>query len=181
MEARQRSWPRMWLMTDERVGDRLWKAIGRLSPRSGIVFRHYSLPRPAREELAGRVASAARERGITFAVARDVELAERLAAEMVHNPGTPTDLPFSRSVHSLEEAQTAQAEGAALVFVSPVYPTRSHPGREPLGPELAIRIAKVAGVPPIALGGVNADKFAALELEGFYGWAGIDAWLDVRT
>jgi thiamine-phosphate pyrophosphorylase len=181
MEARQQSWPRVWLMTDERMGDRLWEAIGRLPDGAGIVLRHYSLPRPTREELAGRMASSALERGITLAIARDVQLAERLGAEMVHNPVTATDLPFSRSVHSLEEAQKALAEGAALVFVSPVYPTRSHPGREPLGPEFAARIAKVASVPAIALGGMNGQNFEALDREGFYGWAGIDAWLATRT
>jgi thiamine-phosphate pyrophosphorylase len=64
-----------------------------------------------------------------------------------------------------------------LVFVSPVYSTRSHPGRKPLSRSLALRIAKAAGVPAIALGGMNSLKSARLEREGFYGWAGIDAWL----
>jgi thiamine-phosphate pyrophosphorylase len=61
--------------------------------------------------------------------------------------------------------------------VSPVHETRSHPGRKPLGPELAIEIARAAGIPAIALGGMNAQNFTPLEREGFYGWAGIDAWL----
>ena len=33
---------RGWLMTDERMGERLWEAIDRLpSGSGGIVFRHY--------------------------------------------------------------------------------------------------------------------------------------------
>jgi len=36
---------------------------------------------------------------------------------------------------------------------------------------------QAAGVPAIALGGMDALKFARLRSEGFYGWAGIDAWL----
>jgi thiamine-phosphate pyrophosphorylase len=59
--------------------------------------------------------------------------------------------------------------------VSPVHSTRSHPGQAPLGPAKALRIARAAGVPAIALGGMDAHKFA--RLEGFHGWAGIDAWL----
>jgi thiamine-phosphate pyrophosphorylase len=64
-----------------------------------------------------------------------------------------------------------------LVFVSPVRATTSHPGQPPLGPERAGEIARATGVPAIALGGMDAEKFALLEREGFYGWAGIDAWL----
>lgn len=177
MKDRQQSWPRLWLMTDERMGDRLWDAIGRMPPGAGIVFRHYSLSRPAREELARRIGSAIRKRRITLGIAGDVELAERLGAEIVHNPAAPTSVPFSRAVHSLEEVDSAKAEGAALVFVSPVYATSSHPGGEPLGPKRAAEIAGAAGLPAIALGGVNARNFPALKREGFYGWAGIDAWL----
>jgi len=177
MEARQQSWPRVWLMTDERMGDQLWESVARLPQGAGIVLRHYSLPRHAREELGVRIASVAHESGITLAVAADVELAQRLGARLVHNPAVPTHPPFSRAVHSLQDARAARAGGAALVFVSPVYATRSHPEREPLGPKLAAEIANAAGVPAIALGGMNAENFAPLEREGLYGWAGIDAWL----
>jgi thiamine-phosphate pyrophosphorylase len=182
MEGRQQSWPRKWLMTDERLGDHLWKAIGRLPSGAGIVVRHYSLEPRQRQILAGRVADAARDRGLTIAIAGDAELARRTGAALVHNPrGEAEGLPFSRAVHSLGEAESAKAAGAALVFVSPVHATRSHPQAVPLGPEQAIRIAKAAGVPAIALGGVNEQNFGALERGGFYGWAGIDAWLRVRT
>ena len=64
---------------------------------------------------------------------------------------------------------------ASLVFVSPVFATRSHPGAPALGLDRAKRLAEAAGAPAIALGGMNARRFA--ELEGLYGWAGIDAWL----
>ena len=131
MERRQRSWPKLWLMTDERMGDSLWSAIEWLPRDAGIVLRHYSIERSERERLAARVSRIARTAGIRMAIAGDVELAERLGADLVHNPATgSTGLPFSRSVHSLAEAHAAKAEGAALVFVSPVYATRSHPGRE---------------------------------------------------
>jgi thiamine-phosphate pyrophosphorylase len=179
MTARQTDWPRQWLMTDERLGERLWEAIDRLPPgKAGIVVRHYGFDSPARDTIARRIAGVCSERRLTLAVAADVSLARSLGAGLVHNPAEAvSDLPFSRAVHSIEEAEAARAEGAALVFVSPVYATRSHPGREPLGPVQARRIAEAAGAPAIALGGMNALNFARLEREGFYGWAGIDAWL----
>ena len=176
MHARHHLWPTTWLMTDERMGDRLWGAVARLPDGAGIVFRHYSLPSEARTAMAARLAAVAEQRGITLAVARDGELAKRLGAKLVHNPA-PRDsgLSFSVSLHSVEEANAAK--GAALAFVSPVFATSSHPERKPLGPTGAGEIARAAGVPAIALGGMDALKFAQLEHEGFYGWAGIDAWL----
>ena len=178
MDSRQRSWPRIWLMTDERMGEGMWAAIERLPPGAGIVLRHYSLHAAEREALAERIRELAGQRGLTLAVGADVELAKRLGADLVHNPGREAgDLPFSRAVHSVEQAELAARDGAALVFVSPVHATRSHPHAEPLGLERAVEIARAAGVPAIAMGGVNAVNFARLKRAGFYGWAGIDAWL----
>ncbi|HET6942070.1 MAG TPA: thiamine phosphate synthase [Sphingomicrobium sp.] len=183
MTVRQRPLPRAWLMTDERMGERLWDAIDRLPIKhSGIVFRHYLAPLDVRAALAGRIADICHRRSLTLAIAADTDLARSLGADFVHNPEViPTDLPFSRSVHSIEEAAAAKADGAALVFVSPVYRTSSHPGRKPLYRPMALRIAKTAGAPAIALGGLNALKFERLEREGFYGWAGIDAWLNADS
>ena len=128
--------------------------------------------------LAGRIADISHRRNLALAIAADCELARTLGADLVHNPSEPpVGLPFSRAVHSLEDAEAAKAEGASLVFVSPVYPTTSHPGRRALYRPLAVRIARAAGVPAVALGGMDAIKSARLEREGFHGWAGIDAWL----
>lgn len=65
--------------------------------------------------------------------------------------------------------------GADLVFVSPVFPTRSHPGAPSLGPAKAARIARAVGLPMIALGGMDARRFRRLRGR-FQGWAAIDAW-----
>lgn len=179
MTARQTPWPRAWLMTDERMGECLWEAIDRLPARNaGIVFRHYAIQADARADLGQRIADICRRRSLVLAIAADENLARTLGADLIHNPPEPLiDLPFSRSVHSLVEAEGAKADGVALVFVSPVYPTSSHPDRGSLGLALASRIATAAGVPAIALGGMTERKFPLLESEGFYGWAGIDAWL----
>jgi thiamine-phosphate pyrophosphorylase len=177
MDPSQTEWPRTWLMTDERLGDRLWSAIDRLPEGSGIVFRHYGLDCDARARLADRVSSICRERGFALSVAADVDLARAVGADLVHKPQVRTPrLPFSLAVHSMTEAAEAAGLGASLAFVSPVFETRSHPGRAPLGPALAAEIAQAARAPAIALGGMDERKFAQLR-ERFYGWAGIDAWL----
>ena len=178
MTKSQKPWPREWLMTDERMGERLWDAIDRLPfGRGGIVFRHYGLEPKRRELIGARIAEMCNKRGHLLGIARDADLARWLGAALVHNPDEATgDLPFSRSVHSLQEAATARDEGAALVFVSPVFETRSHPGQRPLGKTKAVRIAREAGVPAIALGGMDRVRYLEVR-DAFHGWAAIDAWL----
>ena len=180
MAANQPPWPRLWLMTDERIGDRLWEAIDALPVGAGIVFRHYSLGEEARRALGLRVAKAARQAGLVLAVAQSRQLADELGAALVHNPDGPGSLPCSMAVHDPHQADAARMAGAALAFVAPIYPTRSHPGAPHLGPHTAAELAKMVGCPVIALGGMDAARFDALQAAtsgAFYGYAGIDCWL----
>ena len=172
MPARQ-TLPRLWLMTDERIGAALDAAIARVPRGGGVVLRHHRSG-PA---LGERVASLCRERGLMLAVAGDVAFARQLRAAMVHNPsGDAGELLVSRSVHSRGEALAAR--GADLVFVSPLFPSASHPERAVLGIEEALALALLAGAPAIALGGMDAARGAAAMAAGFHGWAAIDAWLE---
>ena len=177
MEARQTPWPRAWLMTDERLGDRLWEALANLPDGAGgVVFRHYSLGKTERLNLGREVATIAGERGLTLAVAGSRSLAEQLGAQLAHNPDLAGALPLSLAVHDNAEAMAAKSSGASLAFVSPVLPTRSHPDRAALGVDRAWELAKLAGCPAIALGGMDAERFETLR-DRFYGYAGIGCWL----
>ena len=181
MAANQPEWPRYWLMTDERIGDRLWQAIDRLpAGEGGIVFRHYGLPDTERLALGRRLADLAKRRRLLLAVAGGRDLAEMLGAALTHNPSERGSLPFSMAVHDEQQALAAKLTGAALAFVAPIHSTRSHPDRQPLGPARAAGLATICGCPSIALGGMNAARFEELEsaFPGvFYGYAGIDCWL----
>jgi thiamine-phosphate pyrophosphorylase len=156
-------------MTDERQGEALWTALERLPPGSGIVFRHYRLGGEDRRALFARVKAVSRRRRLTLIVA-----GERLpGADGVHNrrgPGIRT-----ASAHDSAELRAAR-RGADLVFLGPVHPTRSHPGAAALGPARFDRLARRAGIPVIALGGMDSARFRALRHA--YGWAAIDAWSD---
>jgi len=78
------------------------------------------------------------------------------------------------AAHDRREAVAAVRRGADLLFVSPVFATRSHPGAEALGARKARRIAQGLPVVVVALGGMDARRFR--KLAGFDGWAAIDAW-----
>lgn len=181
MTTSQSQWPRHWLMTDQRIGEQLWEAIDHLPRGSGgIVFRHHGLGSEDRLALGKRIAKAAAERELKLAVSGSLSLANELGAMLIHNPVDPGDLPLSVSVHDEGDAARARRLGASLAFISPVHDTRSHPGAPSLGSDRAASLARLIDCPAIALGGMNAARFDALEkaLPGlFYGFAGIDCWL----
>ena len=165
---RRQTPPRLWLMTDERQGEGLWAALGRLPRGAGIVFRHYRLPAADRRALFGRVRRLARERGLVLVCAG----APIAGADGTH--GRPGAGLRTASVHNLREMRRAE-RWADLLFLSPVFPTRSHPGRAALGPLRFALLARQARVPVVALGGMDAERFRTLGGSA-YGWAGIDAW-----
>ena len=161
--------PRLWLMTDERLGDRLLEAVARLPEGAGIVFRHYGLDEAERRALFDRVRTA--HRGLLL-LAGPADLAAIWGADGSHGRHQGA---LTASAHDLAELRMAEAVGAALVFLSPVFPTNSHAGAPTLGPAGFAALAAETGLPVVALGGMNARRAAALS--GAYGWAGIDAWL----
>jgi len=79
---------------------------------------------------------------------------------------------IGRSVHTVEEAAAAVAEGADFLVVGSIYRTATHPEREPTGPELVTKAARL-GVPVIAIGGVTTERVAELKEAGAYGVAAI--------
>jgi thiamine-phosphate pyrophosphorylase len=167
--------PRIWLVTDERQGEKLLPAIAGLPPISGILFRHYSLEPAARQALFDRVRAQAAGAGHLLLLAGPPDFAASWGADGWHGRHEGAGL-HSESVHDADEIQRAEANGADLLFLSPVFATRSHPGGVMLGVEAFARLVRLARRPVIALGGVNANNAPQLLQVGAYGWAGVDAW-----
>jgi thiamine-phosphate pyrophosphorylase len=164
--------PKIWLMTDERLGEGLWRAIERLPRGSGIVFRHYATAVAERRAVFRRVIRMARARGLIVLRAGD----SCGYGEMgTHGSGRRTGGLRTMPAHSRAEAMAAMRRGADAVFVSPVFATESHPGASSLGVRGAQRIAQGLPVRAIALGGMDAQRFR--RMQGFYGWAAIGAWV----
>ena len=84
---------------------------------------------------------------------------------------------IGRSVHTADQARSAQAEGADYLLAGPVFETATHPGRTPLGIEGLREIIEL-GLPVIAIGGINADRARELARIGVYGVAAIRALWD---
>jgi thiamine-phosphate pyrophosphorylase len=83
--------------------------------------------------------------------------------------------------HDRRQAAAARRAGARVVFVSPVFATRSHPGAAAAGATRTARIARGLGIATIALGGMDEARFRRIARLGFDGYAAIDAWTDGRS
>lgn len=78
------------------------------------------------------------------------------------------------TAHSLRELGMARHLGADAILLSPVFATRSHPKARTLGPLRFSLLAARAGLPVIALGGMDARRAKRLRAGR---WAAIDGLL----
>lgn len=169
-------------MTDERQGDLLWRALDALPRGSGIVFRHYSLSPSARRMLFDRVKRVARRRGLMLLLAGPPSRAAAWGADGAHGRFSRIGagpMIVSRPVH--DAAELRAAHHADIVFISPVFATRSHPGGKVLGLGGFAALLAQAPMPAIALGGLDARRAKRLLAMGAYGWAGIDGLTPQQT
>ncbi len=124
--------PRLWLFTDARRLPDPRPAVARL-PRglAGVVLRHDG--EPGRAILGRDLARICRARRLTLVVAGDLRLAALLGAGVHLRAGRwPGILRRHRGVitssaHDLADLRRARRAGATLAFLSPVFPTLSHP------------------------------------------------------
>jgi thiamine-phosphate pyrophosphorylase len=151
--------PRRWLIVDLAPGELLPEAARRLPPGSGLLLLSHGLKPGTRARLKRALRRIAHARGLVL-----IDEAEGSAAR----------------VHDGREIARARLRGTRLLLLSPLAPTRSHPGTAPLPRMRAAALRRLAGRQVLALGGMNSRRFGKASALGFSGWAGIDAW-DART
>ncbi len=175
----RKSLPGLWLMTDERVADDRLLAAARALPRgrAGIILRHYRTPPGQRRALFDALRAIARRRRLILLLAGPARLAASWRADGWHGRDprrAPRRLLHSAPAHDRWEIRMAQRAGADLLFLSPLFPTRSHPGARVLGRARFAALAHATPLPVIALGGVTARHRRSLAGLGAIGWAAID-------
>lgn len=156
MPRRHPDLPTIWLLTDERLGDRLWTALRRLPRGSGVLVRHFSVEGPDRRTLLRRI----RQR---TALRHIVVLDE-------------TSSTIART-HDARELRRALLRRPDLLFVSPLFKTRTHPDWLPLGRMRAAALARLNPGKTLALGGMDARRYGQISPLGFSGYGAIDGWL----
>ncbi|WP_293968719.1 thiamine phosphate synthase [Sphingomonas sp.] len=165
-------------MTDERADGTLEQALARLPRGAGIVFRHHATPPAGRKARFAQVRRIAKARGLIVILAGDPRDAIGWRADGWHGRSARrVPLRFRTApAHDLAELVAARRAGVDVAFLSPVFPTRSHPGSSALGPLRFGLIARGAGIRVAALGGMTPRRYRRLAMLGASGWAAIDAW-----
>jgi len=171
-----RALPTLWLFTDTvRLPDPCRAAACLPRGRAGVVLRHDD--HPERAAVGRALARICRSRRLHLVVAGDVRLAAALRAGMHLRGGRwpgvlrlgPTRTGgrgrpgfVTSSAHGPADLRRAARNGAALVFLSPVFATASHPGEPTWGAVRWSRLVRSAPVPVGALGGITGRNIRRL-------------------
>ena len=154
----------------------LRQALAALPRGSGLIYRHYHLDGPERLARFRALRRMARARGHRIVLADSALTAREWGADGIY--GSPRALwPRRRGLihlataHDMADLGLAKRLGADAALLSPVFPTRSHPGGAVLGPVRFRLLARQAALPVIALGGMDVAKARAVK---WHRWAAID-------
>jgi thiamine-phosphate pyrophosphorylase len=164
----------------------------RLPAGAALVFRAFGAGDA--EAQGRRLLSLVRARGGRLLIGADAALAARLGADGVHLPERMAgragaikrrrpDWIVTAAAHSLSAARRARAAGADAAVLSAVFASRSPSAAAPIGPLRLALIARAAGLPVYALGGINETTARRLKDLPLAGLAAVDAFGDreVRT
>ncbi|WP_345719826.1 thiamine phosphate synthase [Qipengyuania sphaerica] len=167
MTSRQ-TLPLLWLLSDARNDAGLEDALAALPRGSGFVFRHYHLPEAERRQRFETLSRIARERSHSVILSRASGWGEdgHYGARRVEGSGL-----WLATTHDGDEIRDAISAGAAGIFLSPVFPTASHPASATLGVHGFHVLAQQSSVPVIALGGMNHERARELDWPR---WGAID-------
>jgi len=186
------SLPDLWLLSDKRNDASLGHLLGQFTAPIGFVFRHYHLPPAERFARYRTLRRIARAKGHLVILAGSAATARNWGADGVYAAppalGPPCPSPPRpglirpgliriATAHNLLEIAQAGRMRADAVMLSPVFPTRSHPGGRTLGALRFLMLAKYARAPVIALGGMNIRNARRLKWQK---WAAIDGHTDPR-
>lgn len=167
-------------MTDRHRIDNPLAIVEALPARAAVILRDYDLP--ARAALARQLRRVTEARDVFLLIGGDAALAEAVKADGVHAPSTmnpdrsSTAGVLTAACHNEAELRRARACKVDIAFLSPVFPTGSHPDAPTLGAEEFRRLARETNLPIIALGGVNAENASELAGPNVVGIAAISAF-----
>lgn len=142
-------------------------------------------------DLAARLAAIADETEATLIVNErlDVALAVNARGAQVGARGLPLEDArrllgperlLGASIHDVDEGRRAAAAGSDFLVAGTLYPSSSHPGRAPTGPQWLTSLAATGGPPAIGIGGIELERVPEVLAAGGAGVAVIRAVWDAE-
>lgn len=186
--------PRLHAITDARIlGDKdlgvKAAAIAALGPATALHLRDRDATTAHLAEVGRRFAALVTPPESALIVNARADLARALGAAGVHLGSDDLSVAdarrvlgkgwIGRSVHSVDEARAAAAEGPDYLLMGNVFETATHPGHAALGLHALGEGAKL-GLPVIAIGGITAANVTACRDAGAYGVAAIRSLWDAE-
>lgn len=156
------TFPRLVLLTDRTQLPTGRALVGTVAECLDAGLTHVII-RELDESMLGRTALAAAltELGATVISARE-PLFGTSGVHLAGDQVVPADLPlpWGRSCHSANDVQVAAAAGASWAILSPFALSPSKPGYGPALPASEFGSAARAGIPVLALGGIDTSNAA---------------------
>ncbi len=167
--------PPLLLITDRHQCRRPLREVVEAALQGGcrwISVRDKDLAIRDRRTLAREIVKLAKAYGATVTLHGNLAAAEAARADGVHvgqgtSPGAVRSVLgkgqiIGASVHSWDEAEQAQKDGADYVTISPIFETASKPGYGPaIGLEILEEFCSALDIPVVALGGVTVENAGA--------------------
>lgn len=185
----QLSYPILCLVTDRnRCNGRRIEDVVEAAVDGGVglvQLREKDLPASDLYSLALRLKGTIRDKALLFVNDRlDVALAADADGVQLGENALPLQaarqlaggkLLLGRSVHSVDGAVNAEAQGADMLVLGTIYPTASHPGARTGGSELVQQVAVAVSVPFLGIGGIDTSNVGEVVAGGAAGAAVITA------
>ena len=154
-----------------------------LGPLGAVHLRSSEISGRRFHDLASKLVTFQSETGCWLVINDRVDIAAAVGARgiqlashslRVHDARKVTgDTPIGISIHSVEEAKAAEAEGASWCVAGTVFETPSHEGRDGSKIPFIAELAREVTIPIIAIGGIQPEHVGALKAAGAYGIATI--------
>jgi thiamine-phosphate pyrophosphorylase len=177
--------PPLLLVTDRRQARRPLRDIVAAALDAGcrwVSVREKDLPPDEQILLARSLLPMAHANGAKLMLHGDASLAKDAGADGAHLPAG-SDVAAARaligsdkllgvSIHTVTEAEATNPAHVDYVLAGPAFETASKPGYGPeIGRKGLAEIARVARVPVLAIGGINAARLGELVAAGAAGAA----------
>lgn len=140
-----------------------------------VILRAKSLDKAAYRTLALQAQQSCEAAGIALILHSDWQLARKLGISMLHLPlallrqiseyERAYFTWLSTSVHSVGEAQEAQALGATVLIAGHIYTTQCKAGLAPRGLSFLQAVCSAISLPVYAIGGIGFDAVQHAELK----------------
>lgn len=177
--------------TDRKRCKDLTTIIKKLPKNSAVIFREYDLDDKNREKLAREILTICKEKNHKILIGKNLDLARKLHADGVHfsdNDILPSEVflhkknnlqigskfIFSFACHNFLSVVKSHRLPVDLIFISPIFATKSHEATPALGLQTLSKIVRFSKKPVFALGGINKKNLPIVKKLGAVGFGGIE-------